>query len=327
MPSRAPWVWRLSRIEPGDLPSARRRIRPARSRSGRRGIEYFNQAIKVDPQYALAYSGLADCYILRAAPFPPKERLQNAKTAVTQALEIDETLAEAHTSLGRIKADYEWDWAGAEREYKRALELNPNYATTHQWYALYLSSVGRNDEAIREAKRAQELEPLSLSINTTLGWVLFYAGNNDEALNQIRKTLEMDPNFADALFASAHVYEAKKLYAEAIAASQKAINLDDDPKLIAELGYIYAASGKSAEAKQILIQLEQLPKGKYIPSYNVARIYSALGEKEKAIKWLERAFEEHQPEIRGQIQRGEWQDNFRSVPRFQDLLRRIGLVP
>ncbi|CAN5415833.1 hypothetical protein BH10ACI1_BH10ACI1_32720 [soil metagenome] len=226
--------------------------------------------------------------------------------------------------MARIKTDYEWDGAGAEREFKRAFELNPNYATAHQWYALHLGNTGQADEAIREAQRAQELDPLSLSINTTLGWTLLFARRYDEAIAQFRKTLEMDPNFADALFAIARPYEAKKMFAEAIATTQKAIQLDDDPKLLAYLGHIYAVSGRKADALNILSELAKLSKEKTVFADDIAAIYVGLGEKDKAFDYLEKAYQERSQGLRT-LRVDERLDILRDDPRFQDLLQRIGL--
>lgn len=287
-----------------------------------KGIEYFNQAIKLDPTYALAYSGLADCYILRPGPFTTKERVEKGSAAAQRALEIDETLAEAHASLARIKSEYEWDWVGADREFNRAFEISPNYATAHQWYALHLGWTGRADEAVQEAQRAQELDPLSLSINTTLGWTLLFARRYDEAIAQFRKTLEMDPKFADALFALARSYTAKKMYDEAIATMQKAIQADDDPKLLAILGHIYAVSGRKADALKILDELAQLPKEKAVPLDNIATIYVGLGNKDKAFDYLEKAYQERSPGMRT-LRIDERLDTIRDDLRFSDLLQRV----
>ncbi len=162
-------------------------------------IEYFQESIEKDPNYALAYAGLADCYVVAVNPSPPKEEMPKAKAAATKALQLDDTLAEAHTSLAAVLARYDWDWPGAEKEFKRAIELNPRYAVAHEWYAAwYLVPMGRLQEAIAEEKRAQELDPVSLIINFELGIVLHYAREYDQAIEQFRKTLELNPNFPQA---------------------------------------------------------------------------------------------------------------------------------
>jgi adenylate cyclase len=165
-----------------------------------KGIDYFDQAIRDDPNYALAYAGMSDCYALLSdsGVMTPGEGFPKAKEAATRALAIDEKLAEAHTSLGRVKRDYDWDWTGAEQEFKRAIELNPNYPSAHQWYAVYLSALGRHQEAIEEIKRALELDPLSLAVNSVTARVLYLARRYDEAIEQSHRTIEMDPRFATA---------------------------------------------------------------------------------------------------------------------------------
>ena len=295
----------------------------------KKSIEYLQQAIEKDSGYALAYAGLVDTYAVLAdyGVMAPKEVYPRCKAAAFKALEMDETLAEAHASLGRIKNQYDWDWLGAEKEYKRAIELNPSYATAHQWYAEHLSEMGRHDEAIAEAKRAQELDPLSLIINATGGWVLFYARRYDEAIAQCRRTLELNPGFYRAHLFLGRAYEQQRQYAEAILEYQKAIAYGEgDPLLAAELARGYAAAGKRAEALKIISQLRELLKRRNVSSYVMAQIYAALGDPGRAFQWLDKAYRDRASAlVRLKAEPGF--DSLRSDPRFQDLLRHMNFPP
>jgi len=290
----------------------------------RKGIDYFNQAIRDDPNYALAYAGMSDCYALLGdfGFVAPREGFPKAKEAATRALAIDEKLAEAHTSLGRVKRDYDWDWPGAEQEFKRAIELNPNELSAHQWYAVYLSALGRHQEAIAEIKRALELDPLSLPVNTVTARVLYLARQYDEAIEQSRKTIEMDRRFATVYQNLGQSYEQKGMYAEAVATFQEFYKVGPGHGL-AFLGRAYALAGRTAEAQEILSQLKELSARRYVSPYQVAMIYEGLGDKEQALAWLERAYQQRvhnmiflkvEPEL----------DGLRSDPRFVDLMRRVG---
>jgi TolB-like protein/DNA-binding winged helix-turn-helix (wHTH) protein/Flp pilus assembly protein TadD len=293
----------------------------------RKSVEYFNQAIDKDPHFALAYAGLADCYVVPANQLPPREAMPKAKAAALRALELDETLAEAHASLGRVLAAYDWDWAGAEKEYKRAIELNPRYAIAHQWYGGYLSVMGRKDEAIAERKLAQELEPLSLIINFELGLAFYYNRDYDQAIEQFKKTLELDQNFPAAHNFLPATYEQKGMYSEAIAEFKKAIALTGGsewsiPK--AGLGHVYAVSGKKSEARTLLYELKQHPAHEYMPATSVALIYAGLGEKDQAFAWLDKAFEQRAFQLQWIKLDPRW-DSLRSDPRFEVLTGRIGV--
>jgi serine/threonine-protein kinase len=296
----------------------------------KKGIEYFQQAIEKDPGYALAYAGLANTYdvLVTWGVMAPKEGYPREKAAAFKALEMDETLAEAHASLGSARACYDWDWVGAEKEYKRAIELDPGYATGHEWYAEYLSAMGRHNEAIAEAKRAQELDPLSLIINAVEGGlVFFYARRYDEAIAQCRRTLELNAGFYPAHLFLGRAYEAEKLYAEAISEYQKAIALEQgNPLLAAELARGYAAAGKRTEAVNIISRLEELSKRRYVSSYVTAQIYTALGDTNQAFAWLEKAYEERPYEL-VYLNVDLRFDRLRSDLRFQDLLRRMNFPP
>jgi len=287
----------------------------------KKGIEYFQQAIAKDPIYALAYAGLADCYTgLAGFGFvPAKEGYPKALEAALKALEIDDKLAEAHASLAFTKSNYDWDWSGAEREFQRAIELNPGYATAHHFYGVALAYMGgRFEAAIAESKQAVELDPLSLIINSDLGHVFYEARQYDQAIEQEGKTLEMDSDFGPARHWLGLAYLQKSMYKEAIAEFEK-----ETPSL----GYAYAVAGRRAEAHQVLDKLNQLSKQKYVPAVSLARIYVGLGEKDKAFEWLGRAYQD------GSIGGGTGVavdpifDPLRSDPRFQDLLRRMNLQP
>jgi eukaryotic-like serine/threonine-protein kinase len=299
-----------------------------RNREGlNKGIEFFQQAIAKDPSYALAYSGLADCYsgLPIAASVAPKEAIPRAREAAQKALEIDDSLAEAHASLGFIKTLYDWDWPGAEKELRRAIELNPNYAIAHRWYGLHLEFTGRLEEAIAEDKRALELDPLSLVINAYMGMTFYDARQYDQAIEQERKTLELDPNFmvAHNFLGSAYVQKSKKK--EGIAEFERALGISPGDALsLGELGNAYALSGKRAEAQKVLDQLNELSRQKYVPAMARVMVEVGLGEKDKAFEWLEKAYEER---FVIEIKVDPQFDPLRSDPRFADLLGRMNLQP
>ena len=247
-----------------------------------------------------------------------------AKASAVRALEIDEQLAEAHTSLGLLKLRHEWDWPGAEKELRRAIELNPNYATAHQWYSIYLELTDRPDEAVMEAKRAQELDPLSLIINTSFGNRLSLARQYDRAIEQLRSTIEIDPNFIDAHGSLGEVYLQQKFYDQAIAEFQMAKQAENSAWASAKIGQVYAMLRKTADARRIIAELEEQSKrGAASPDY-IAGIYVRLGEKDQALAWLKRAYEARSDLLVFVKVDPTW-DTIRSDARFQDLRRRIGL--
>jgi TolB-like protein/Tfp pilus assembly protein PilF len=294
-----------------------------------KAIEHFNQAIEKDPNYALAYAGLADSYILLGefSLLPAKEAFAKAREAATKALELDDTLGEAHNALATVKADYDWDWPRAEREFRRAIELNPGYATAHQWYGEFLSELGRHEEALAEIKQAQQLDPLSLIINAVTGETLLYAGQNDLAIEQLHKTLEIDANFAYTHHFLAVAYLRKGAFAEATPEFQRAITLSPDiTSYKGALGYAYARAGQSAEARKLLNELKEQSKRRYISWYDFALIYVGLGEKDQAFACLEKAYEQRDRRLI-LMKVYPLLDPLRSDPRFADLLRRIGLPP
>jgi DNA-binding winged helix-turn-helix (wHTH) protein/TolB-like protein/Flp pilus assembly protein TadD len=298
------------------------------------GIDYFQQAINTDPGYAAAYAGLADCYNMQViyGVHQPKDGFPKAKEAAVKALEMDETLAEAHTSLAFVKFRWDRDRMEAEREFQLAIKYKPTYAPAHQWYSSYLVALERFDEAVAEAKRTSELEPLSFTASSHLGWILYLSGRNDEAIAQCRKILSLDPTSFPAHRYLGLAYEQKGMYSQAIDEFQKGVKLSGSPLILALLGHAYAVSGKPTEARSVLSDLNDLSEAqdvgarRYVSPYTVAAIYAGLGEKDQAFKWLERAFEE----------RDVWLMNLkvdpvfaklRSDKRFQDLLTRAGLRP
>ena len=293
-----------------------------------KGIEYLLQAIAKDPTYALAYSGLADTYSLIAdyGFGTPKENFSKANEAALKALEIDDTLAEAHVSLAFIKADYTWDWSGTEKEYEQAIVLNPNYAIAHQWHGFALWKTGRLEEAIAEHKRALELDPLSLAVNRNLGLTFYLAQESNQAIEQLQRTLEMDSNFALTRDYLGLAYVQKGMYDEGIAQCEKASMIfPGSPFALSALGYVYAISGKRAEAQKVLNQLSGLSKQKYVSARLVGSIYAGLGERDAAFESLEKAYQERSLEIGPGIKADPTYDPLRSDSRFQDLLHRIGL--
>jgi TolB-like protein/DNA-binding winged helix-turn-helix (wHTH) protein/Tfp pilus assembly protein PilF len=292
-----------------------------------KSIEYFNQAIDQDPRFALAYVGLADSYVVPGNRLPPREAMPKARAAAIRALELDETLAEAHASLGRVLAAYDWDWTSAEKEYKRAIELNPRYATAHQWYGGYLSAMGRSDEAIAERKRALELEPLSLVINFELGLAYYYARDYDHAIQQFQKTLELDQNFPPAHNFLPAAYEQKAMYSEAIAGFKSSIPLtagSESTLSKAGLGHVYGVTGRKSDARTVLGELKQTSGKEYLPATSIALIYAGLGEKDQAFAWLDKGYKQRAFQVQWIGIEPRW-DSLRSDPRFKDLLHRIGL--
>jgi eukaryotic-like serine/threonine-protein kinase len=296
----------------------------------KKAIEYFEQTIAIDPTYALAYAGLADSYALFGfslyAALSPREADQKAESAALKALEIDDTLAEAHTALGLIQFRSKWNWLKAESEFKRAIELNPNYALAYQYYALVLASMERQDEALITIKRAQELEPVSFILNAAVARHLYWAGQYDQAIEQLRKTLELDPNFMAAHFRLGLVYEQKGMYEEAIAEFSKAKTIsENNPFVIAGLGHVYGLSGNRKKAQELIFELKELSNRRYVSAYDMAVIYSGLGERDQAFAWLEKAYQERAGSL-VYLKVEPVFDPIRSDRRFADLLRRVGIL-
>ncbi|HKZ77684.1 MAG TPA: protein kinase, partial [Pyrinomonadaceae bacterium] len=293
----------------------------------KQAAEFFKQAIEKDPNYALAYSGSAQTYVLFSfyGIASPKASMPQAKAAALRALEIDDSLAEAHAALGKYLLFFEFDRAGGEKELRRAIELNPNYATAHHWLGLDLLTVlQRFDEAIPEMKRAEELDPLSPVISSDAGLALVYARRYDEAIAQTKRALSLDPNFFNALYTLGYAYDGKGMYAEAIAEYRKALALNDDPYAKAFLVRSLAKSGRRADALKLVEELKSESATRYVPNYCLAMAYTALGEKEEAFALLERDIAEHSSFV-SVLAVEPALDDLRDDPRFKAMLRRLNL--
>ncbi len=290
----------------------------------KKGLEYFKQAVDKDPGYALAYAGVADSYAVGDGQYlglPSREARPKAKAAAMKALEIDSSLAEAHTTLADTYQYYDWDFPKAEEEYRKAIAANPNYPTAHQWYSEFLMEMGRNEEAISEARRALELDPFSLAIGTQMGDAFYRAGRTDEAIEQLKKTILMDPNSPDVHGVLADAFAQKKMYSEAVAESQTAMKLSGDEPGATAVGDAYKSSGYQGFLQRWIDQLLQRPPEQRFP-YELARLYARLGKKEEGLKWLEKAYAEHRS---GMLfsKSDPVLDSWRSDPRFQSLQRRM----
>ena len=292
-----------------------------------RAIGYFERATKLDPNYALAYAGLSDCYAIISAEIfgttPASEAAPKARAAALRALELDPTLAEAQTSLATEKFNYEWDWSGAAQGFERAIGLNPSYATAYQRYSLYLIAMGRTQDSFAQIQKARELDPLSLSINFSLGWRLYMARQYDAAITQLKDTLEMDPSYELPHLVAGQAYEQKGNYALAIPELRKAVELSrGTPLMVSALAHAYARSGNQPEAEKLLAQLQAKSMNQYVSPYYFAIVYVGLGRTEDALDWLEKAFGDRsnglvflkvEPEL----------DALRSNPRFISLQQKL----
>ena len=296
-----------------------------------KAIEYLNQAIAADPTYAQAYSGLADAYALLGSnpttAMTRKEAIARARATALKALALDDNLAEAHTSLAFLYWHYDWNWLAAEKEFRRALQINPSYPTAHHWYAFYLASQGRTDQALEEIRRAQEMDPLSLIINTDVAQMLYFAQRYDQAIEQAKRVLEMDPEFALARVMLGWSYLAKQ---EKTAALEEAKRGTQVPRagadIEANLAAMYAVTGQKAKARNLLLRLEaeseRLHTGQLL--LGIAQVHALLDEKEEAFIWLEKAFQNRDGGLT-LIKIVPYLDSLHSDPRFTDLVRRIGL--
>ena len=293
----------------------------------KKAIQEFQQAAEADPNYALAYVGLADSYVLleNYAGTPTSETIPQALNYATRALAIDDTLAEAHASMGYID-DRLWQWAEAEREYKRALELNPNYATAHQWYSSHLLTVGRLEEATGEIKRAQELDPLSVVINYNVAAFYILKGDVNAAVEQSKKTLELDPTFSNAHATLGLAYLKQGRNDLALAEMEKAVELSGRSRFAASIAYVYAVTGKRSEALAILKELEERYTKREAIGAEIALVYAGLGERDEAFAWLEKDFQARSG-LLPNISYSVFFEPLRSDPRYRDLLRRMGLNP
>jgi tetratricopeptide (TPR) repeat protein len=290
------------------------------------GIEHFQQAIAIDPNYAAAYSGLADSYTTMGylSYIAPREAFSQARAAALKALELDGTLAEPHASLAYVRFYHDWDWPGAEAEFKQAIALNPNYATAHDWYSYYLTAMGRPEEALGEIRRAQEIDPLSLVISTDMGFQLFYKRRYDEAILQLRKTLEMNPKFPLAHLWLGRAYQQKEMYEEAIAEySETDAALPGWVVTLAGIGNVEGMAGKKREARDMLARLNTLSQKKYVTPYGVALVYAGLGEKDQALNWLDKALDDRSHWLVWIRLDPRW-DPIRDEPRFKRIVSRVG---
>lgn len=288
-----------------------------------KSIDLYQQAVSIDPKFALAYSGLAEAYsVMPSFPYAsPGECNPKAKVAVTKALEIDPDLPEAHTVAGMIAATYDWDWTTAEREFKRSLELDPNLALTHYRYAwTYLSPLGRHDEAVAEMRRATDLEPLSLIQGANFAGVLMYARRYDEAIAQAKKTLDLDPQFFGGKSWLCHSYIASGKYAEALAVAEPTLNSENPFLSDAALGY--AHTGQREKALAIISRLQEAEKTRYVMNYLAASMYGALGDKDAAFAELEKAYQNHDWFLQ-RIKVDPMMDPLRDDPRFDAIVKRL----
>ena len=293
-------------------------------------VEHFEEATSRDSRYAVAYAGLAVALDLadHFRVFPGKQAFPRAKAAAIRALELNDLLPEAHNALAFAKHSFDWDWAGAEHIYQRAIELNPNFATARHWHGFYLGMLGRVDEALAEMRRAQELNPLSLIIRTHLGLMLYRGRRYDEAIEQLRQTVQMEPDFAAAHYFLAWAYEQKGMYEKTIVHLQKALAVSPgSPDKVGALGHAHAVFKRRGYAQKALKELHKLSERRFVSAYDFAIIYVGLDEADQAFKWLERAYEERSFSMLMSLKAEPMLDALRSDPRFQDLVRRVGLPP
>ena len=290
-----------------------------------RAIELLNQALALDPDYAVALAGLADCYNLAYyyRVLPPRQAFPKAKAAAKKALDLNSALAEPHASIGFAKLFYDWDVKSAEAELKHALELDPRYATAHQWYGMCLMTEGRFEEAVATWQRAQELDPLSLSINASWGWPYYFRRDYDEAIKHFQTALEINPDFLVARHWLGLAYIQKSMYAEALAELEKANRLSPtDPMVLAALGYASAVSGQPTAALTVLKELNELAEKRYVSAHDHAVVYAGLGDTEQSLEWLAKAYDEHYPLLIW-LKDEPLFDGLRSNPDFRSLLSRI----
>jgi DNA-binding winged helix-turn-helix (wHTH) protein len=291
----------------------------------RRGKEHFQRAVDTDPRFAAAYSGLADCYATLGylSYTSPSEAFPPARQHAAKALELDASLAEPHASLGFVKLYFEWDWSGAEVEFKRAIAVDPNYAASHEWYSIYLLAAGRASEALREIQVARKRDPLSLPINSDLGFYYYYTGQYDEAVKQLKFVLEMKKDFWPAHLWLGRTYQGLGMFNEALAEfRQVEASLPEWPVAMAARGFVAGVAGRQEEARQVLVELERLAPHTYVTPYGVALVHAGLGNKDVAFAWLEKAFEERSHWLVWLRLDPRWND-LRLDSRFIDLVRRM----
>jgi TolB-like protein/Tfp pilus assembly protein PilF len=299
-----------------------------RSEAGlRKSIEYFQDAIARDPGFAAAYAGLAGSYsLLGSNVVSPDIARAKARAAASKALELDPATAEGHAELGLLAFYYDWNWKQAEQEFQRAIAINPSYATAHQWYSQYLRAMGRLPESLQEAKRAQQLDPLSLSVSNSLAARYRDLRQYDQAIAVNQRTLELDPNFAPAHELLATVYEQQGKLPMAIAERKRVVELaQGDPSLLSALAHAYAISGNQVEARKIAARLQQISKDHYVSAWDMAGLFTGLGDQDSAFRWLEKSYQSRESQL-AFLNVSRLLDPLRANPRFPDLLRRVGLA-
>jgi tetratricopeptide (TPR) repeat protein len=293
-------------------------------------LEFFRQGLDLDPTYSSAYAGMADAYALLVwqEQLPREEFIARAKAAAIKALEIDQSLAEPHATLGYVKFWYDWDFAGAELEFRRAIELNPDYATAHHWYGEALGMMGRFEDAVKELRIAQQVDPLSPIINADLGKLFFLAREPDQAIEQLGKTLELDPELPLAHVFLGLAYNKKGMHEKAIAELERVANAPNSRAIFkATLGFVYGQSGREAEARRILAELIGSKTAKqYVSPFHIALVYVGLGDNDKAIEWLDMAEEERDPFVI-YIHVDPNFDTLRGDPRFVELIKKLTVPP
>lgn len=294
-----------------------------------KSIQYYEQAVAADSNYAPAYAGLADAYaLLGSSPndgLPPNEAMPKAKVAAQKALQLDDRLAEAHASVAYIDMVYDWNWLSAEKEFKRAIEINPSYAGAHEWYAEFLAARGRESEALSEMKRARDADPLLVLMHAAVAEALYYSRRYDDVISQCQQTLELDPDYPIAHFHLGRAYMAKNMYPQAIAEYQKAqATLGETPAIVMAIGYANAKSGNRVAARKALEELHAQSKQRYVPALYFGAIYIGLGDADAGMSWLEEAYLEHCDYLI-YLNADPMADTLRSNPRFQTLLRKIGI--
>ena len=290
------------------------------------GIEQFNLALEADPTYALAYSGLADCYAALGygSYLAPDDAFPKARAAAEKALELDASLAAPHATLGYVRLYYEWKFADAENDFRRSLELNPNYATAHHWYSVYLTAMERPTEARREIEAARALDPLSVAVATDMGFEQYYSRDYEGATKQLRSIVEMTPNFSLAHLWLGRTYQQRKMYAEAISEYEQTGGLREWVPTLAALGHVYGLQGRTGDARRVLMRLDEIARERYVTSYGVALVHAGMGDKEQAFSKLEQAFGERSHWLVWLNLDPRW-DSLRADPRFDELTRRLGL--
>lgn len=291
----------------------------------KRALDYFQQAIELDPTYALAYAGMADCYYrLSNTYLKPVQAMPRARAAALQALEIDDTLPEAHAALGLVKMLHDWDWPGAEQEFRRAIDLNQNCSIAHQRLGLFFNLLGRADDAIAELRVAMKLDPLSAQIPQGLGIALLQLGEYDRAIEEMRTAVDLERNFHTTNYMLGWLHERKGELAEAVGFFEKVVATDDSPMYLAALGYAYAIYGLTDKARDVVDQLQKQSGERFVSQYSLAMVHAGLSEPDQAFEYLELAFEERSDMMAWLKIGPEW-TSLRGDPRFQSMLRRVGL--